>query len=84
VRKAERIMTYEYKMIQSSQTVLQDKKQPDAAAKWMEDLSNEWAGKGWEFYRVDTMAVHTPGGCLTGGTQGETHTVIIVTFRKPR
>lgn len=78
-------MTYQYKMVQSSPTVFQDKKQKDAAARWLEALSNEWAEKGWEFYRVDTMQVHTPGGCMSpGGAAGETSTVMIVTFRTPR
>lgn len=76
-------MTYEYRMVQSNQTVLQDKKEEGAAAKWLEELSNEWAQKGWDFYRVDSMAVHTPGGCLAGAQGGETRTVMIVTFRKP-
>lgn len=76
-------MRYEYQMVQSSPTVLQDKKEEGSAAKWLQELSNRWASNGWEFYRVDSMAVQMPGGCMTGGQPGETRTVMIVTFRKP-
>lgn len=77
-------MTYEYQMVQSSPTIFQDRKQENAAAKWLERLANQHASNGWEFYRVDSMSVQIPTGCfgVTIGA-GETHTVMIVTFRRP-
>ena len=40
--------------------------------------------RGWEFYRVDSLKVHTRPGCLPAffGDRGHTSDVNVVTFRK--
>lgn len=55
------------------------------AAKYLSDVINKRAGMGWEFYRVESLAVRTPPGCL-GQFLGQSEDVSeynLVVFRKP-
>jgi len=73
---------YTYKMVQiaPSLVVKAGQQQGQEAAQHLETLVNQWATLGWEFYRVDTMGIYTPPGCLGGQT---THTqYYVVTFRR--
>ncbi len=78
---------YEYKMIQIPRTLqVTAKTQDTALASLMQDLVNQHAVDGWEFYRVDSLSVMVPAGCLTAlfGAR-ETYTQYsVVCFRKPR
>jgi hypothetical protein len=55
-----------------------------AAAEYLEERVARWAEKGWEFYRVDTIAIRIPPGCLLGllGYPPIDRLYYVVTFRK--
>lgn len=78
---------YEYKMVQIPRTIqVTAKTQETALANLMQELVNRHAVGGWEFYRVDSLSVMVPPGCLgaLGGAR-ETYTQYsVVCFRKPR
>lgn len=75
---------YEYKMIQLPRTFVLKKDQGNEIAAYLEKLSNEWVAKGWEFYRIDSVAVAVPPGCFAalGGAQVTMTNYNIVTFRR--
>ena len=57
---------YEYKMVQVPPNIVvqAEEQQGQEAAHFLQALANKWAREGWEFYRVDTVGVVTPAGCL--------------------
>lgn len=65
---------YTYKMVQMapSLVVQAGQQQGQEAANHLEELVNQWAAAGWEFYRVDSMGIYTPPGCLGGLFGGQT------------
>ena len=74
---------YEYKMIQipPSITVQAGREQGNEYAIFLQNIANEQAAQGWEFYRVDTAGVYQqPGGCLGGAPTFVNH--YVVTFRR--
>jgi hypothetical protein len=78
---------YDYKMIQIPRTLqVTAKTQDTALASLMQDLVNQHAVGGWEFYRVDALSVMVPAGCLAAlGGARETYTQYsVVCFRKTR
>lgn len=79
-------MSYQYKMIQVPQVISIKAKnhQGGEAAAYLEEIVNEHAKSGWEFYRVDSIGVHTAPGCI-GSLFGQTEQTIVyyvITFRK--
>lgn len=56
------------------------------AAKYLQNLINQRAEKGWEFYRVEQLAVKTPPGCVGKflGHSEELTEHYLVVFRKPQ
>ncbi len=79
-------MSYQYKMLQVPpviQITAKEKKGREAAA-YMEEIVNEQAQAGWEFFRVDSIGIHTEPGCLASlfGKKAETLEYYVVTFRK--
>ena len=54
-------------------------------AAYLEKLIQEMAGKGWEFYRIDTVGVLVPPGCLAAfaGMRATMTYYNIVAFRRP-
>ena len=77
---------YRYKMVQIPPNieVSAGSSTRGKAASYLESIVNEYAVDGWEFYRVDTIGVVVPPGCL-GGLLGmpTTHTnYYVVTFRR--
>lgn len=78
-------MEYEYRMVQASPAVQASKgaEKGQEAAKYLEQVVNSESTNGWEFYRMDALAVHTPSGCLGGG-QPEVSQQYVVTFRRPK
>ena len=79
---------YEYKMVQIPPTVsvsARDHK-GDEAASYLQEIANTHAAAGWEFYRVDTLSVSIPPGCLgvLFGDRGTQSQYYVVTFRQPR
>lgn len=61
-------MKYEYKMVQVPPTIeVKAKEQKgNEAAIYLESLSNSFAEKGWEFWRIDSIGAATSPGCLGG------------------
>ena len=54
-----KVMRYSYKMIQIPQAIIVKEKEHKGqeAAAYLQRVVDEWAQKGWEFYRVDTIGV---------------------------
>jgi len=79
-------MKFTYKMVQIPPNIVVSNKSKTGqdAADYLESVVNEWAGKGWEFMRVDEIGVVSQPGCLGGLIgQKETHIVYyVITFRK--
>jgi len=79
-------MKYEYKMIQIPPTIEVKEKEikGNEAAVYLESLANKYAEQGWEFWRVDTIAVMTRAGCLAGliGKKSALIEYFVVTFRR--
>jgi len=78
-------MTYEYKMVQIPRTIKVVGAAGQEAAAYLQDLVNQMAADGWEFYRVDTVGVVVAPGCLGSlfGKQEELVHYFVVTFRRP-
>jgi hypothetical protein len=77
---------YKYKMLQIPPNVVVQRGNytGDEAAKYLQNITNEQAKQGWEFYRVDTFTVRVEPGCL-GMIFGQRQTVFdnyVVTFRQ--
>ena len=77
-------MGYQYSMVQIPQNIVVKQKGVsvnEAAGVYLENLVNETAGEGWEFYRIDPLTVTIPQGCLGFGSPQVVHHNV-VTFRK--
>ncbi len=79
-------MAYQYKMVQIPRNIRVKSKDSfdKVAAVYLETVVNEWAGKGWEFYRVDTIGVMEEPGCLAAffGQKTVLTRYFVITFRK--
>ncbi len=55
------------------------------AAAYLEDIVNEYAGMGWEFYRVDSIGIRVMPGCLGAllGVPPTDRVYHVVCFRRP-
>lgn len=55
------------------------------AAAYLEEIVNDYASKGWEFHRVDTIGVRVMPGCLGVflGEKSREELYYVVTFRRP-
>jgi hypothetical protein len=77
---------YDYKMIQIPRTITVKAKNArgQEAAHYLQSLADEQARDGWEFYRVDTVGVVTPAGCLGGLLlqPDQLRSYYVVTFRR--
>lgn len=75
---------YTYKMLQIAPSLIVNASQHQGqeAANYLESIVNQWAAAGWEFYRVDTMNIYVPPGCLGLGGQGTNTHYYVVTFRR--
>ena len=58
----------EYKMVQLPPNIrLQTSTQRgNEAAEYLQTVANKHAADGWEFFRIDTIGVTVPPGCLMG------------------
>lgn len=77
---------YQYKMVQIPSNIAVSMKghKGNEAAAYMEKVVNEWASKGWEFYRVDSVEVTLQPGCFdafTGKRAGVT-AYNVISFRR--
>lgn len=79
-------MTYEYQMVQVPPAISVKSKEytGSEAATYLQDVVNEKAVQGWEFYRVDPIGIQVQPGCLAGllGQSVQERTYYVVTFRK--
>lgn len=77
---------YQYKMVQVPPTIAVKAKEyrGNEAAAYLEELANQYAAQGWEFYRVDEVGVVIKPGCLGSlfGKKVEFYTYYVVTFRR--
>jgi hypothetical protein len=76
-----------YKMVQVPQTIqlAEGTSMKGNAAAYLQELVDEYAAQGWEFYRVDPVGVFVAPGCLSAllGFTGVMRNYYVVTFRKP-
>jgi hypothetical protein len=81
-------MAYQYKMMQVPPVIKIKAKeyQGGEAAAYMEEIVNQEAQTGWEFYRVDTLGVYTQAGCIAAlfGGKDELFEYYVITFRKEK
>jgi transcription elongation factor Elf1 len=77
---------YRYKMVQIPPNVRveQGATTKGRAAAYLEEVVNDEAADGWEFYRVDAIGVVVPPGCLAGlfGARSTQITYSVITFRR--
>lgn len=76
---------YEYNMVQMSSSVENSRRgQPGSAAAYLQHIVEKYAVDGFEFYRVDSLGVLDPPGCIAGvfGGKHEYHSVHVATFRR--
>lgn len=78
---------YRYKMVQIPPNLVVSKEQEsfDAAAVYLEQITNTMAQQGWEFFRVDSLNVAVRPGCwgLFTEQRESLRTCYVVTFRYP-
>lgn len=62
---------------------LKDHKGNEAAV-YLEGIINEYASKGWEFYRIDSIGVQVQPGCFDAlfGKKVESNIFYVISFRK--
>ena len=80
-------MAYKYKMVQVPPNIAVNAKahKGTEAAAYLETIVNDMAGKGWEFFRIDSIGVNIQPGCfaaLTGQKEVQA-TYYVITFRQP-
>jgi hypothetical protein len=79
-------MAYTYKMVQVPPDVVVEAKSAQAspAAGYLEDVVNQWAQQGWEFYSVETIGVVERPGCLAAllGAKSTATDYYVIVFRR--
>lgn len=77
---------YEYKMAQLPQTFWFKQDTGKEVALYLEGLAKQYGAQGWEFYRIDSVGVAVPAGCLAKLLGAQVESVRhynVVTFRRP-
>lgn len=78
---------YTYKMVQIPPNieVKASKHKGNEAAIYLQNVVNEHAEEGWEFYRVDSIGVSVKGGCFDAlmGKKDSMGSYYVISFRKP-
>ena len=76
---------YKYKMVQVPPNIAVQMKthKGNEAAAYLENIVNEYATKGWEFYRIDSVGVSLQPGCFDSifGKKEESSIYYVITFR---
>jgi hypothetical protein len=79
-------MAVQYKMVQIPPDITVQAKahKGNEAAAYLEQVVNQYAAQGWEFYRVDPIGVEVRPGCLAGllGAKTSEYVYYVITFRK--
>jgi len=75
---------YKMKQIPQNISIQEGDSMTDKVALYLEKIVNEYAEKGWEFFRVDEMGYRINPGCLGAlfGQQPERVSFYVVTFRR--
>ena len=78
---------YKYKMVQVPPNIEVTAKahKGNEAAGYLEDIVNEHASQGWEFYRIDSVGVSLKQGCLSAffGPKHINTSYYVISFRRP-
>ena len=78
---------YIYKMVQIPPTisVKEGAEASQLAAYYLQDVVNQYAIEGWDFYRVDEIGIYVEPGCLASlfASGPSRQSYYVVTFRKP-
>lgn len=81
-------MVYEYKMVQVPPNVSVEKKshKGNEAAAYLQNIANNMADDGWEFYRIDSVGVSVQPGCFSAmfGGKAEQSLYYVISFRRPK
>jgi hypothetical protein len=79
---------FEYKMIQLPPNIAVQMKEHkgNEAATYLQNIVDNYAVDGWEFYRVDSIGVQLQPGCFEAlfGKKAENSMYYVVTFRKEK
>ena len=78
-------MPYQYKMVQIPANIsVSGVERGREAAQYLENVVNQEARQGWEFYRVDEIGVEVRPGCLMAlfGQKATYTQYYVVTFRR--
>jgi hypothetical protein len=77
---------YTYRMLQLPPSILLHgpREKGNEAAAYMEGVVNKMAREGWDFYRVDSITVAVPVGCLATllGHKPTISNYYVLTFRQ--
>lgn len=75
---------YLYHMVQIPPTLVVKQAKGGEAAAYLESVVMENAKQGWEFWRVDTIGVAVPPGCIGAllGHSAAQQTFSVITFRR--
>lgn len=80
-------MRYQYRMVQLAPivTIEHGKQKGNEAALYLQNIVDDHAKQGWEFYRIDTIGVAEKPGCLAGlfGAKATAIEYYVATFRAP-
>lgn len=84
--RAQRPASEEYMMVQMPRTFKFQSHQGNEAAIFLQDLVNQYADQGWQFYRVDELGVVSSPGCLASllGAKEVVIPYYIVTFKRSK
>lgn len=75
-------MTYEYKMVQVPPNIIAKRKNiQTAAADYLQEVVNQYAQQGWEFFRIDDFSTEESAGCFSGG-KSTMRFYKVITFRR--
>ncbi|MGR7921899.1 hypothetical protein ACU6RQ_12470 [Zobellella denitrificans] len=81
-------MVYEYKMVQVPPNISVEKKnhKGNEAAAYLQNIANDMAEQGWEFYRIDSVGVSVQPGCFGAltGSRVEQSLYYVISFRRPK
>lgn len=79
-------MHYQYFMVQAPRTIAvqANVQRGQEAAGYLQNLVNQYAREGWEFYRVDSIGVVITQGCcaMFFGAKESMTEYYVVTFRR--
>lgn len=76
---------HNYKMVQVPPAInVGSKEKGNEAASYLQEVVNQQAKDGWEFFRIDSIGIATSPGCLSALAGGKNilNTYYVITFKK--